>query len=69
MQLFLYCILFDENVSGLVKNKRFHSESLNLAKTLAKNVKGEKMVGFVKNFDFYHHKFKFGHFFSSAVKL
>ena len=33
------------------------------------NVKVEKMVVFVKMFDDYYHKFNFGNFFSSPVKL
>ena len=33
------------------------------------NVKVEKMVVFVKTFDYYHHKFNFGNFFSCPVKL
>ena len=32
------------------------------------NVKGEKMVVFVKTFDYYQHKFKFGHFFQLSYK-
>ena len=43
--------------------KPLYSASLNLTKTVTKNVKGEKMVGFVNTCDFYHHKLKFGHFF------
>ena len=34
-----------------------------------KNVKGEKIVEYVKNFDHYHHKFNFGQFFCFSVKL
>ena len=33
------------------------------------NVKVEKMLGFVKTFDYYHYKFNFGNFSSCPVKL
>ena len=33
------------------------------------HVKVEKMVVFAKTFDYYHHKFSFGNFFSCPVKL
>ena len=33
------------------------------------NVKVEKIAVFVKTFDYYHHKFDFGTFFSCLVKL
>ena len=35
---------------------------------LTKNMKGEKMVGFVKTYNHYHHKFNFGQFFSRSSK-
>ena len=34
-------------------------------KTVNKNVKGAKTMGFIKNCDQNSHKFSFGHFFSS----
>ena len=34
-------------------------------KTVNKNVKGAKAMGFIKNCDQNSHKFNFGHFFSS----
>ena len=38
-------------------------------KIVTKNVKSEKMVGFVKAFDHYCQIFNFGRFFSSPKKL
>ena len=35
------------------------------SKTVNKNVKGAKMMGFIKTCDQYPHKFNFGHFFLS----
>ena len=42
---------------------------MDINKIVTKNVKGEMMAGFDKTFDHYQHKFNFGHFFISPVKL
>ena len=69
IQLFLYYILFGENSIGLVKGPlysvRFNLNHEKKKNNNNQNVNVEKIVAFVKTFDYYHRKFNFGNF--SAV--
>ena len=69
--IILACILFAENFIGWVK-EALYSAYLNLnhgkTKIVAKDVKREKMMGFVRTFDHYHHKFNFGSLFQISSK-
>ena len=75
---FIFHAVFFCTISYLVKillanlNKLFiQYDSISIMKkqNSYQKVKAQKMVVFVKIFDYYHHKFNFGNFVSCLVKL